>query len=131
MGRKDAGRTGWAAERVIDIAHGGEGDARQQLFRFFRVDVRHLAQGTAHGHKIAAIGPEELDPQRRRTAAAAIVGAASAQPQQDVLVARLHGVADELTHAVSGGLTGVFAIFYLRQTGGRGHLNHGLPAGQL
>ena len=41
------------------------------------------------------------------------------------------GVADELTHAVSGGLTGVFAIFYLRQTGGRGHLNHGLPAGQL
>ncbi|MPM83320.1 hypothetical protein SDC9_130384 [bioreactor metagenome] len=88
-------------------------------------------QGLSNRNKVGAILFRKFNPQRSRTAAAAIVCATATQPQQDFPAAMLHRVANELTYAIRAGFTGVFASLYLWQPGSRGHFNHCLPVGQM
>ena len=58
-----------------------------------------FVQRSAGGNKLPALSVRKADAQRCGTAAAAIVGSAAAQPQQNAGIAPLYRVADKLAHA--------------------------------
>ena len=131
LGAEDAGRAGRAVHGVVNIAHRGNMHAAQQFLSAADVNVFDPLQRAAHRDEGAPLPIQKADAQSRRAAAAAVVGAASAQSQQDLPVPLLHRVANLLAHAVGAGSTGILAAAYQRQSGAGRHFNDGPAAVQL
>ena len=85
----------------------------------------NVRQSAAHRNKGIARRVEKTGAQGRGAAAAAVIGGAAAQTQQDVRAALLHRVADELAHAVGGGGLRVPPLPRQRQSGGGSHFDDG------
>ena len=131
LGAEDAGRAGRAVHGVVNIAHRGNMHAAQQFLSAADVNVFDPLQRAAHRDEGAPLPIQKADAQSRPAAAAAVVGAASAQSQQDLPVPLLHRVANLLAHAVGAGSTGILAAAYQRQSGAGRHFNDGPAAVQL
>ena len=114
-----------AAEGILHVAHDGDTDVFQQAAAFRGINMGDVRQRTAHRNKGISLRIVEAGAQGRGTAAAAVVGGAAAQAQQDIRAALLHRVPDKLAHAVGGGGLWVPPLPRQRQSGGGGHFDDG------
>ena len=85
----------------------------------------NAAEGPAYGHKGLALRIQKFYAQGRRRTAAAIVGSAAAQAQNDTLRAAPESMGYELAYAVGGGVGHPAILPHQGQARGGGHLDDG------
>ena len=127
---KHTGRAVRTVQGVADVAHDGEGRGVQRRVKAAQVDGGQLGQRDTGGDEGAALTVIEHRAQGRGRAAAAVVGAAAAQTQDQPLCAMVQRVGQELAHAVGGGALRVKAALRLGQARRRGALYHRRAVGQ-
>lgn len=98
---KDIGGAIRTIQRIFHVAHDCDTNARQQFFRLGDIEVPNISQSPAHWDECISVLAIETCSQSRGAPAAAVVGGAAADPQQDVFAAVFHRVKDYLPYAVS------------------------------
>ena len=130
LGRKDVCCALCTVQRVVNVAHDGQGHIVQCRMAAGQVDVRDVRQRDAGGHKAAPLPVEKTDAQRGGCAAAAVVGAAAAQTQYQTLCAVVQRRRHQLSHAVGGGAFRIQPSLRQRQPRSSGALHHSRAVGQ-
>ena len=100
---EDVRRAGFAVQGVVDVAHDRQHTGPQAGMPPGQVDSLDVRQRAAGGHEAAALPVVKPNAKRRGRTAAAVVGAAAAQTQDQALCAVIQRVGQKLSHTVGGG----------------------------
>ena len=121
---KHIGSTALTPQRIVDITHDADAYPFQLLLYRRKVDGCNTNKIAAAGQELVAVAVHKACAQRRCRTAAAVIGTAAAQTQQDMDSAVLQCMIDEHTYTIRGGIHGIFAALDHGQTGSGRHLNN-------
>ena len=125
LGAEHGAGSGGAAQRVVNVAHGQNGDTPHRRIHAADINAVNFLQCTAHGDEALSRRTVKLHAHGGSRAAAAVIGGAAAQRQHQPFRPVMGGVADQLAHAIGGGLFRVAVLAHHGQSRRRSHLHHG------
>ncbi len=123
LGPEDMGCTGGPVERIVDIAHGGDGDALECRIQARGVDAVNLAKRASGGNEGFAGLVTEYNTACSCSTTTTIVGCTAAESDNNGLAAALGGIEDQLADTVGGSQVGVKFITDKRKSCTGRHLN--------